>query len=440
MIFKTNDIRGIYPEELTAETVYRIGFYLHRLLNASNVLIGRDTRKSSPALYRILSRGILDSGADVVDIGICDTPAVYFSSLHYGFDAAVMITASHNPPDYNGLKISGRQAVPIGRESGLRDLEKLISEEPEKCGTPGTEKILDIEEDYVRYLQSFDTGIHGLHCVFDCGNGASGAYVNSIFRSADIRFDVLYPEPAEGFPHHGPDPLDEKNRAALRRTVLARGADLGVCFDGDGDRAVFLDENGDFISPDIITALIARYYANLKEPEELRAFFDIRSSLSVKEYVESLGGIAEPCPTGHARIKKLMKEKNFLWAGELAGHYYYRDNGFCDSAFITVMVVLSVLSKGKKSLSACRKEINPYFFSGEINFSVPDIDGKIMELEDIFRDGQKNNTDGMRVDYPDWWFIVRESNAEPVLRLVVEAKEESIMREKVTYLTELISR
>lgn len=438
MIFKTNDIRGIYPEELDEKICYRIGFFLPRLLKASTVLVGRDTRNSSPAVYDALCRGIIDSGTDVIDIGICDTPAVYFSSIHYGTEAAVMITASHNPPEYNGLKISGPEAVPIGRDSGLSDLEQMILETPVPGATPGIMRKQDIGKDYADYLKSFDGGIHGLRCVFDCGNGASGIFVERIFRGVDLDFTVLFSEPDGSFPNHGPDPLAEKNRKALKEAVSKEGADLGICFDGDGDRAIFLDEAGNFMSPDIITALIALYYRDRKAPGELKALYDIRSSMSVKEFIEGLGGGAEACPTGHARIKHLMKKKNCLWAGELAGHYYYRDNGFCDSAFITVIIVLSILSKSGKKLSEYSREINPYHFSGEINFFLNDIDGKIQQLGEVFDKGKKDHTDGLRVDFTDWWFIVRESSAEPVLRLVVEAREEKLMRDKVDLLTGLI--
>ncbi len=438
MIFKTNDIRGIYPGELKDETVYRVGFFLKKLLDAKTIVVGRDGRESSPSIYTALSRGIMDSGADVIDIGLCDTPAVYFAGLRYGYDAAVMITASHNPPAYNGLKISGRQAVPIGRKSGLEELESLIEKEPEKVVPRGVEHAFDITKDYVEYLRTWDDGIHGLKCVLDCGNGAAGTFVNPIFKDVDLDFEVLFQDPDGKFPNHGPNPLEEENRETLRRAVLEKGADVGVCFDGDGDRAIFLDERGDFMSPDIITALIGRYFLNNNRPEELKVLYDIRSSRSVKEYIEGFGGSAEACPTGHARIKKLMKDKNFLWAGELAGHYYYRDNGFCDSAFITVMAVFSVLSREKKPLSSFRREINPYFFSGEINFTVKNIAGTIEELVKEFSNEKKDFTDGLRVDFPDWWFIVRESNAEPVLRLVIEAEREELMREKVDYLSTLI--
>ncbi|MCF7914035.1 MAG: phosphomannomutase/phosphoglucomutase [Spirochaetaceae bacterium] len=440
MIFKTNDIRGIYPKELSYDTVYRIGYYLKTLLNASKVLVGRDTRTSSPAIYDALKSGIIDSGSNVINIGICDTPAVYFASMKYGYDAVVMITASHNPPEYNGLKISRENAIPIGRESGLSNLETLIKQVPSKGEQRGVETDFDIQDDYVEFLKLFDLGIRNIKCIFDCGNGAAGRFVNEVFQIEGLDFDVLYQEPDGEFPNRGPDPLSASNQEPLHKAVLESGADVGVCFDGDGDRAIFIDEKGNFVSPDLITALIARYYRYKTPDKELRALYDIRSSRSVKEYIKKMGGHSDACPTGHARIKHLMRKNNYSWAGELAGHYYYSENAYCDSAFITVLVVLSVLSRERKSLSVLSNEINPYYFSGEINFFVEDIPKKIQELAEIFFDGEKNYTDGLRIDYPEWWFIIRESNAEPLLRLVVEAKNAELMNDKVTILSNLIEK
>ncbi len=439
-IFKSNDIRGIFPKELEREKVYRIGYSLPSLLNSENILIGRDSRLSSPEIFEILSSGITDAGADVTDIGLCDTPAVYFSTMHYRIRGSVMITASHNPPEYNGFKISRKNAVPVSYTTGLNKLEKMIERQQPAVKRKGSIRFLNIRRDYLNHLQSFKKGIKELKVVIDCSDGAAGAYIHDLINDLNGEFITIFAKPDGNFPNHGPDPLSEKNRSALKGLVLKEKANLGVLFDGDGDRAIIIDEKGEFVSPDIITALLSiHFFKHFPEKTGIHktVLYDIRSSKSIAEYITGLGGHTLACPTGHARIKKLLREKQGVLAGELAGHYYFRDNFYTDSGFIAFLLILSVLSIEKKKVSELVAEINPYYFSGEINFALPDSKRIIEGLGHSYAGGVKNYLDGLRIDFPEWWFIVRPSNAEPILRLVVEAETEQLLKERTE---ELCSR
>ncbi|MBI9101050.1 MAG: phosphomannomutase/phosphoglucomutase [Spirochaetales bacterium] len=433
-IFKANDIRGIYPDELNPEIIYKIGFFLPKILGADRILVGMDGRISSEAIFNILSSGIIDSGADVCTIGLCDTPAVYFATVKYEFDGSVMITASHNPANHNGLKISGRNSIPIGPSTGLMELQTLIANEVIPSVEKGKIEKKDIKKEYVEHVRKFLSGSIELKVVMDCGNGASSAFAGEIFKSVIPNLTVLLDEADGNFPHHGPNPLEKASWPIISKQIIEEQAELGVLFDGDGDRAIFFDEDGKFISPDIITSLIGHYF--FKDGKETgEVFYDIRSSRSVSEYIAKLGGKAYSCVTGHARIKKLLKEESGVYAGELSGHYYFRDNFYCDSGFIAAAIVMSVLSELKTPLSQLVTEINPYSFSGEINFIVADQKRILNELPHRFSKGTVSLLDGIRLDYDSWWFNLRPSGAESLLRLVVEAGSPEEMTEKVSVIT-----
>ena len=439
-IIKSNDIRGIYPDELNDETAWRIGFYLKEILGCDRILVGRDGRGSSEPLFRALTEGISASGAEAVSIGRCDTPAVYFATVKYGFEGSVMITASHNPAEYNGFKVSRKNAVPVGRENGLERLGELISIAPD-CASVSTDikgkiSFLDITADYTAHVCKFAKIKRKMKIVVDCGSGAAGFYVKKIFSSLSGDFIYIFDTPESDFSLHNPNPLKKSVHDAVSEAVGKVNADFGVCFDGDADRAVFFDENGNFISPDIITAFFASYYAGSEDG--WKAFYDVRSSNCVKEFIEKNGGTAVSCRTGHSHIKKIMKESNALFAGELSGHYYFRDNFFCDSGFIAFLVMLSAVSGQDKSLSTLLADINTYSFSGEINFKVENIDRVISRIEENYKSGKKDTTEGLRIDFNDWWFIVRSSTAEPVLRLVVEADSGENMKKHVNELSAMI--
>ena len=444
-IFKSNDIRGIYPGELSEETAEKIGFCLPEFLGAKRIVVGRDGRNSSDVLFRSLSQGINKGGADVYDIGYCDTPALYFATAKYGFEGSVMITASHNPPEYNGMKVSGREAVPVGKKDGLDKIEEKLRKGfsvPEK----GTGKIVkhDIRKDYIAHLLTFTDKIKDKKVVIDCSEGAAGFYINDLVKNLPGEYHILFDKPDGNFPNRDPDPLKTRGREYLINKIISTGADFGVCFDGDADRAVFFDEKGNFISPDIITSLLGLYFFNysldaLLESRSGSAFYDIRSSNCVKEFISKTGGTAVACKTGHSHIKKIMRENNGIFAGELSGHYYFRDNFFCDSGFIAFLTVLSSLSLQEKSLGDFVESVNPYSFSGEINFTVSDIESVIKKIEKEYSHGIKTDIDGVRFDFDSWWFIIRSSTAEPVLRLVVEAESRAEMEKRVKEISAFIS-
>jgi phosphomannomutase len=443
-IFKSYDIRGIYGKEWDERTAYSIGVSLAGLLNAREIAVGRDARLSSGGIFAALAAGITDAGSSVADIGLCDTPAVYFATAFYGFDGGVMITASHNPPEYNGLKISGRAAVPVGYGSGLEILEKTVGANARPTGPRGEIRSLDIRKDYISHLSRFGRRIHGASAVIDCSNGTVGVFLGDVLAGIDGRFTLMFEEPDGNFPNHPPNPLVEENLAALKRRVVEEKAGLGICFDGDADRVMFVDETGAFVSPDLVIGLIGDYYFRHDPEADSRkgsvVSYDVRSSRAVAEHLQSLGALPRMCKVGHSHAKKLLRDTGGLFGGELAGHYYFRENFFCDSGMIAALLVLSVLSLENEPMSALIRRIRKYFFSGEINFEASN--GKLI-LEKVRGDypgGKLNELDGIRVDFPSWWFNLRTSNTEPLLRLVLEAVSKQELEERKTELVGKITR
>jgi phosphomannomutase len=440
-IFKTYDIRGVYGEQWDKETAYRIGRALPALLETGDILIGRDARVSSEEIREALVEGILDTGSDVTDIGLCSTPAVYFATAFYNFGGSVMITASHNPPQYNGLKISRKNAVPVGYSTGLDRLEKMAAKAPALSTNRGTLIQKDIRSDYLAHLSQFGGDIGDIKAVVDCSNGMAGVFIHDVFSEVEADIEFMYDEPDGRFPNHDPNPLVEENLTDLKRRVQELEADIGICFDGDGDRVMFVDEAGRFVSPDLITALLARYYF-LHYPERREestvVLYDVRSSRSVVEEIERLGGHPVICQVGHSYAKKLLRETNGIMGGELAGHYYFKENFFCDSGIVAALLALSVLSKEKMLLSGFVEEVQKYHYSGEINFEVQKKETIIQQLLCDYYDGTLTDIDGIRVDYPSWWFNVRPSNTEPYLRLVLEAETREQLQEKTLELKEKI--
>jgi len=452
-IFKTYDIRGIYGKEWDKETAYRIGRALPTLLGARDILTGRDARLSSEEIMEALSAGILDSGSDVTDVGLCSTPAIYFSTAFYNFGGSVMITASHNPPQYNGLKISRENAVPVGYGTGLDRLEEMAANvAAEKAASTvtfgdaasgGKLAHKDIRADYLTHLSRFKSDIRDIKAVVDCSNGMAGVFIHDVLSDMETDVTLMYDEPDGRFPNHDPNPLVEENLSDLKAEVLASNADLGICFDGDADRVMFVDENGRFVSPDLITALLARYYfvqLPARRQGSSVVLYDVRSSRSVVEEITRLGGRPVICQVGHSYAKKLLRETNGILGGELAGHYYFKENFFCDSGMIASLVVLSVLSKEKILLSEFVDEVQKYHYSGEINFEVQEKENIIQNLLCDYYDGELNDIDGVRIDYPSWWFNVRPSNTEPYLRLVVEADTHEELQERTRELKEKIRK
>jgi phosphomannomutase len=435
-IFKSYDIRAVYGAEWDRGTAYRIGCRLPGLLGARNMAVGRDARLSSPEILEAFEAGALDSGCDVTDLGECTTPAVYFATAFYGFDGSVMITASHNPPEYNGMKVSRAGAVPVGYDSGLAELERLIARETPPAARRGVLATRDLRADYLRHVARFADGIRGIRAVADCSDGMAGLEIHDVARETGASVIAMNDRPDGRFPHHPPNPLEERNLDGLRERVIAERADLGVCFDGDADRAVFVDETATIVSPDLITPLLARYFfrhAATRAAAGTAVLYDVRSSRAVPEDIAALGGAPVMCKVGHSHAKKLLRETGGVLGGEYAGHYYFRDNYFCDSGMIAMLVILSLLGHERVPLS--RLVPRRYHSSGEINFRVEDREGTVRALRDAFPDGRLTDMDGVRVDYPTWWFNVRASNTEPYLRLIAEAATRAELDARVADLT-----
>jgi phosphomannomutase len=440
-IFKDNDIRGLYPQEWNKETAYQIGLALPEIFEGKRIVIGRDGRTSSEEILNALSNGLMERGVELVDIGIVDTPAVYFSVGYYGFDGGIMITASHNPVGYNGLKLTGKNVVPIEGHTGLSELKKIILSGRELTDrSVGSHTKLDITADYINHLCQFKTKTDEILAVFDCSHGSAGRFIHQIFTESEQDSFYLNDRVDGTFPIHGPNPTLRENLQQLIKKCRDTGAGVGFCFDGDGDRVVMIDDEGEVVSPDLITAILGIYYFKIRrtELESKKVLVDIRSSRSVSEFLLDLGADVEPCPVGHAKIKKLMRDKKAIFAGELTGHYYFSDYYYSDSAWITVFRVLAVLSEEKIKLSDLRKKILKYQYSGEINFKVENPELVMSLYLKIYSDAEVTRLDGLRFDYPDWWFILRKSGTEPLVRLVLESYGTVDLGEKQKELTEIM--
>lgn len=436
-VFKAYDIRGIYNKDWNRDTAYRIGFFLPELLSASKIAVGRDVRASSDEIFAALSQGITDAGCDVYELGITSTPMVYFSTVHYDMDGSVMITASHNPPEYNGMKVSRKLALPVGYDTGLDQLEKLCQNKNiVKSQKPGKIVRIDVMNDYVSHLMSFTEGIRPLKVVVDTANGMGGLVEPGLLEKLGFTVINLFPELDGTFPNHLPDPLHEENLNILKQKVVEHKADLGIALDGDADRVMFIDETGKYISADLIIPLMGKVLLKNRSGHVL---YDVRSSRSVAESVEKLGGIPFMWKVGHAFMKQKLRELDGIFGGELAGHYYFKDNFFTDSGAVAMLCVLNALSTDRRKMSEIIAEIKKYAFSGEINFRVENKQEIIDNLKKKYSDGKLISIDGIRMEFTDFWFNVRASNTEPYLRLVVEAKTQKLLEEKVSELKKIIA-
>ena len=420
-IFKAYDIRGVYPGELNETLSHLIGKAVADFLDVKTLVVSRDMRVSSDALAEALNKGITEQGVDCIDIGLVSTPANYFGIANYGYPGGVMTTASHNPPQYNGFKISREQAIPLSYETGIGAIEKLVKEKKfRKVGSTGTVTTRDIQADYTRHVLSFAKDVKPLKIVVDVGNGMGGKMLPPILEALGLEVTPLYFELDGRFPNHEANPLKEENLKDVKAKVLEVGADLGVAVDGDADRATFIDERGETVPPDLVTALLAREV--LTRERGATIIYEPRSSWAVREEIERLGGKSAICRVGHAYMKAALREKGAALAGELSGHYYFRDNFCADSAAIAMVLMLNLLSAEAQPFSAIVKPLRRYYHTGEINFQVEDKDARLEEIARAFSDGSISHVDGVTVEYPDWWFNVRKSNTEPLVRLTLEAK------------------
>ena len=436
--FKAYDFRGIFSKDFDLETIYKFGFFLPSLLHADKVLIGRDMRLTSDDMFHALARGITDAGADVYDMGLTTTPMVYYFTAKHGFEASVMITASHNPKEYNGLKVSRKDALPVGFDTGLGELEQKVLHEEVVITNPKG-KIVDypVKEEYLQFQSQYHYNIDNLNLVMDCSNGMATILVKEIFGNQPLYlFDTL-----DGtFPNHEANPLEPENIVALQEKVRETKADIGVVFDGDADRVMFVDEHGDFIPPDLMIAVLGHYFIEEKNIQGL-VIQDIRTSKSVAEYLEKMGREMYIWRVGRAYAAMKLREIDGAFGGEYAGHYYFRDFFYSDSAMIAAQVLLHVFAEMKKkgvSVSQLIGRIRRYANSGEINFTIEE---KKAAMEAVVKTAVAQEKpekildfDGYRVEFPDWWFNIRPSNTEPYLRLLMEARTEALLAEKRTFI------
>jgi len=439
-IFKAYDIRGIYPEEINEEAGYFIGRAYAKFLVKKNpkIAVGRDARISSPSLYKSLTKGLTDQGADVVDIGFSITPLLYFAVAYLKIDGGVNITASHNPPQYNGFKLVREKAIPISGDTGIEEIKKMALKGKFKEGRKGRVFKKQILKDYIRFnLKSFNLKkIKPLKIVIDTANGVAGISVAEFFKKTNHKVFHLYSKLDGTFPNHLPSPHEEKNLKGIKKEVSKRKADLGIAFDGDGDRIIFIDEKGKMVRGDYITALMAKLI--LKENPNEKILCDVRSSNIVRETVKEAGGKVVLGRVGHSFIKEKMRKKNIIFQGELNGHYYLRSHYFCEAPFYVIFRVIEEISNTGIPLSGLVKPFQKYYYSGEINLTIKDKKTALLKLESKFKKGKINKIDGLRVDFPDWWFNARSSNTEPVLRLVVEAKTKKLLIGKTHLLSYIL--
>jgi phosphomannomutase len=439
-IFKAYDIRGVFPGQLNGEIAYKVGFSLAAYLKPKSIAVGRDMRVSSGELFEELSRGIKDLGVDVIDLGLISTDALYFAVGKYGYDGGVMITASHNPKQYNGFKICRNNAEPLSGQMGLNQILKSIQENnlPPVSPSKGVTARRDISEAYAQHCLSFiDTSvIKPFKIVIDAGNGMAGATLPPVLDKLPIDVDRLYFELDGTFPNHPASPIELENLVDLQKQISESKADFGVAFDGDADRMFLVDKFGKQIGGDMVTALVSKSLLK-KHPGET-ILYNLICSKAVAELVTRLGGKAIRTRVGHALIKPLMKQHNAIFGGEHSGHFYFRDNWFADSGLIAFLVCLELMSAEGRELHELVKEIDPYVRSGEINSRVNSIKDKIEQVARAFGDGEQDWIDGLTVQYDDFWFNLRPSNTEPLLRLNVEAAGQDLLDQKVKQLLSII--
>lgn len=441
--FHAYDIRGIFGVDFDCTTAYKVGYFLPELLHTGRILVGRDCRVSSDEIRNSLVEGITDAGADVYDIGLSSTPMVYFGTARYGFDASVQITASHNPAEYNGMKVSRTNALPVGLDSGLGQIQAWIEEgrPTPPAGRKGQVILQDIHDDYMEFMKLYRGDYSGLNIVFDLCNGMATLFAKEMFGDKPCYIS----ETMDGrFPDHEPNPLIHKNVEPLEAKVLEKGADIGVIYDGDADRVMFVDDEGKFISPDLIIALLGRYFIDVRGEKGI-VLQDIRSSKAVGEYLEPKGASMETWKVGRAFAAVKLREIDGVWGGELAGHYYFRDFFYSDSGLLASMLVLNIVAGLKReglTLSSVIRAIGTYRNSGEINFRIEDKAGAMDAVRDMWTSLEKPEKimefDGYRVEFRDWWFNIRPSNTEPYLRFICEAVSDELLNDKITKTTNLL--
>lgn len=454
-IFKAYDVRATYPNPLNEEAAWKVGHATAQFLKRSRqgvapdqqvkrentIVVGRDMRPHSPDLSKALVDGIRSVGLNVIDVGMVDTSFIYFAVNHLDAVGGIQTTASHNPINYNGFKISGPKARPIGAASGLEDIRRIAATLTRVGGTglQGSYTEMDLWGPYRQHVLNFLDLRRPLRVVVDASNGMGGKLVPAVFGNVpNLQIIPLLFEITGSFVHE-PNPLVESNLDMLKQKTLAEKPDLGVCFDGDADRCIFIDEQARTIGCDLVTALLARDFLEQPANKGSTVVYDLRSSHVVPDEITAAGGIPRRDRVGHAFLKKTLADTKAVFGGELSGHFYFRDNFYADSGAIAFARLLSVLSAGPGPLSSLIQPLRRYSHSGEINFQVDDKDGKIRELAEAYKKvGEIDYLDGITIQLSDWWFNVRKSNTEPMLRLNLEAATPKLMDEKLHELQRML--
>jgi phosphomannomutase len=451
-VFKAYDVRGIYGEEIDDDLGWKIGHaaaqFLRSLLSGyergqaagNRLIVGRDMRPSSDPLAAALLDGIASSGAGSIDIGMCDTPMVYFAINHLGTCGGIMITASHNPVQYNGFKVSGVKARPIGQDTGLREIQRLVSAlRRMPPGAAVTEvQHMDLWSEYRKHVLKFLKLPLPIKVVVDASNGMGGKMTPALFDNVpNLEIIPLNFTIGQGFAHD-PNPLIAANLVQLQQAVREHKADLGVCFDGDADRCMFVDEHARIVRCDLMTALLARHM--LKDAPGAMVVYDLRSSRAVAEEIRAAGGVPKRERVGHAFMKKAISDGHGVFGGELSGHFYFRDNFNCDSGAIAFATAISMISQQNQPLGQLIAPLMRYSHSGEVNFEVKDKAGKMAEVEARFKGARIDHLDGVSLDFDDWWLNLRPSNTESLLRLTLEARDEAAMKARLAEVEKILGK
>jgi len=443
-IFKAYDIRGVYPDTLDEDLARDIGraYVNHLGLSGSRVVVARDMRLSGETLEEAFIEGVTEAGADVLDLGLVSTDALYFAVGHLEEPGGAMITASHNPKEYNGFKLCREDAIALSLDEGIGQIRDLIlsGKTPSAAEFPGSVEEGEISEEYAEHCLGFiqTEGLRPLKIVVDAGNGMAGKMLPPVFEKLPFEYVPMYFELDGDFPNHPPNPIEPENTEALRERVVAENADFGVAFDGDADRVFVIDEKGEVVSGDLLAALVAKSVLE-KEPGATIVYSAVCSK-ALPELIRREGGIPVRTKAGHSIIKPQMRKHDAAFGGEHSGHFYFRDNYFADSGIIAMLTVAELVSNQEKPVSELLSPIDPYVRSGEINSKVEDQEAVMQKVEEFYteRGALVDHLDGLTVEFDDWWFSLRPSNTEPLLRLNVEAENRETMQQKRDELLSLI--
>lgn len=440
-IFKAYDIRGVVPGQLNWEAAFQVGVGLAKsnlLRNRGTVAVGYDARLSSRELFDGVTKGLATCGVNAVSIGLCTTPMLYFAVNELETDGGVMITASHNPREYNGFKLVGEKAIPIGKGTGLERVKAAAMDGTPTGAVAGQVSAVDISPRYVAFFAERFQSLSGVRMVIDAGNGTAGPILTQVLSQVRADYVPLFFEPDGRFPNHEANPLRESNLEDLRETLRHHLGRIGVAFDGDGDRVCFLDESGRVVRGDITTSLLAK--GILAEEGPSRILYDLRSSRIVAESVRAAGG--EPVKTcvGHSFVKAEMRKLDAVFAGELSYHFYFRDFFYCESGVYALLKLASLVSETATSLEDLVAPLLKYVHTGEVNFKIDEKGEAMRDVERHYSNGTITRLDGLTVEFADWWFNLRPSNTEPYLRLNLEAVNQQVMADGLQEITRLLTR